>query len=211
MAENLVWPKVREERAVEPAQDEATILVNYDSVTPASCVILGLRTTFALSDELAEHIAWVARTAGAARVVTRPRTEAENLLDKAEEFARLCGPPLTFSLEQEACVPQKGSRKPEIHYVIGGIILLCALLLALSMALADGAGDVASPARQVPGGMNQMITQSAMCFLPGSISAPVWSVAASMALICGGSGALWSEVLALLDARCGREREQNDK
>jgi ATP-dependent Clp protease adaptor protein ClpS len=50
---------------------------------------------------MAEHITWAAHTQGIAHVVTRPRSEAERLVDKAHAAAKVDGFPLTFSLEPE--------------------------------------------------------------------------------------------------------------
>ena len=77
------------------------VLIHNDDVTPYDYVILVLGTIFNLSHEMAEHITWVAHTKGIARVVTRPRSEAERLVGKAHAAARLDGFPLTFSLEPE--------------------------------------------------------------------------------------------------------------
>ena len=78
------------------------VIIHNDDVTPYEYVILVLRIIFKLSHELAEHITWVAHTTGIARVVTRPRPEAERLVNKAHAAASLDGFPLTFSLEPEA-------------------------------------------------------------------------------------------------------------
>jgi hypothetical protein len=43
----------------------------------------------------------VAHTRGLARVVTRPRSEAQRLINRAHSVARQDGFPLTFSLEPE--------------------------------------------------------------------------------------------------------------
>jgi ATP-dependent Clp protease adapter protein ClpS len=139
MTEILLQFDVRE-RTIESAADEATVLVHDDGLTSLHHMILVLQTTFELSDELAEHIAWVAQATGTAPVVTRPRPEAMRLMHHAHVTARLYGAPLTFSLEQEPSTPPQESRKPLIPFVVSGIILLCTLLLAVSLALADGAG-----------------------------------------------------------------------
>lgn len=94
----LVSPDVRSRVQLEPLY---RILIHNDDVTPYNYVILVLRTLFKLSHELAEHITWVAHTTGIARVVTRPRSEAERLVERAHAAARLDGFPLTFSLEPE--------------------------------------------------------------------------------------------------------------
>jgi ATP-dependent Clp protease adaptor protein ClpS len=87
---------VQSETALEPLY---RILIHNDDVTPYDYVILVLSTIFKLSHEMAEHITWVAHTTGIARVVTRPRGEAQRLVNKAHAAAQLDGYPLTFSLE----------------------------------------------------------------------------------------------------------------
>ena len=89
-------PDARSHPALEPP---CCVLIHNDDVTPYDYVIALLMAIFQLSDELAEHIAWVAHTHGTARVVTRPRREAERLVQQAHTAARLDGYPLTFSLE----------------------------------------------------------------------------------------------------------------
>jgi ATP-dependent Clp protease adaptor protein ClpS len=87
---------VRTQAALEPLY---RVLVHNDDVTPYDYVIAVLRTIFDLSHELAEHVTWVAHSTGVAYVLTRPRSEAERLVNKAHVAARLDGYPLTFSLE----------------------------------------------------------------------------------------------------------------
>ena len=91
--------EVRSDSQPEPP---FTVFIHNDDVTPYNYVISVLHTIFKLSHELAEHITWVAHTTGIARVVTRPRSEAERLVNQAHAAARLDGFPLTFSLEPEA-------------------------------------------------------------------------------------------------------------
>jgi len=92
----LARPDTHSQSALEPP---CCVLIHNDDVTPYDYVIALLMAIFELSDELAEHIAWVAHTRGTARVVTRPRREAEQLVQQAHAAARLDGYPLTFSLE----------------------------------------------------------------------------------------------------------------
>jgi ATP-dependent Clp protease adapter protein ClpS len=139
MTEILLQVDVQE-HTIESAADEATVLIHDDGLTPLHRMMLVLRKTFGLSDELAEHIAWVAQATGTAPVVTRPRPEARRLVHHAHVTARLYDARLSFNLEQEPSAPPQESRKPLIPFVLSGIILLCALLLAVSLALADGAG-----------------------------------------------------------------------
>ena len=94
----LASPDVRPKTALEPLY---RVLVHNDDVTPYDYVIAVLMTLFKLSHELAEHITWVAHTRGLARVVTRPRSEAQRLINRAHSVARQDGFPLTFSLEPE--------------------------------------------------------------------------------------------------------------
>ena len=89
---------IQSETTLEPL---FRILIHNDDMTPYDYVILVLATIFNLSHEMAEHITWVAHTKGIAPVVTRPRSEAERLVNKAHAAARLDGFPLTFSLEPE--------------------------------------------------------------------------------------------------------------
>jgi ATP-dependent Clp protease adaptor protein ClpS len=89
---------IQSETTLEPL---FRILIHNDDVTPYDYVIVVLAIIFKLSHELAEHITWVAHTQGVARVVTRPRSEAERLVARAHAAARLDGYPLTFSLEPE--------------------------------------------------------------------------------------------------------------
>jgi ATP-dependent Clp protease adaptor protein ClpS len=71
-------------------------------VTPYNYVTLILSHIFKLSHEMAEHITWVAHSTGVACVVTRPRSEAERLVNRAHAIARIDGYPLTFSLEPDS-------------------------------------------------------------------------------------------------------------
>jgi len=89
---------VRTRAALEPLY---RVLIHNDDVTPYDYVIAVLRTIFDLSHELAEHVTWVAHTTGVAYVLTRPRSEAERLVNQAHMAARLDGYPLTFSLEPD--------------------------------------------------------------------------------------------------------------
>jgi ATP-dependent Clp protease adaptor protein ClpS len=102
---HLTLPSAVEPRVDSDIQSETTleplfrILIHNDDVTPYDYVIMVLANIFKLSHELAEHITWVAHTTGIACVVTRPRAEAERLVNEAHSAARLDGFPLTFSLE----------------------------------------------------------------------------------------------------------------
>lgn len=77
------------------------ILIHNDDVTPIDFVILVLRHIFRLSPELANHITWQAHTKGVAPVCSRPKSEAERLVNEAHTAARANGYPLTFSLESK--------------------------------------------------------------------------------------------------------------
>jgi ATP-dependent Clp protease adaptor protein ClpS len=139
MAENLVWLDATREQTSEFAEEKTTIFLHHDDITPTNYTILVLQRTFELSDELAEHITWVARTAGIACVSTHPRNEAEALVNKVHAAARCAGFPLTFSLEEEAGKSQQESRKSVLPFALSVFLLL---MLALGMAVADGAGNV---------------------------------------------------------------------
>jgi ATP-dependent Clp protease adapter protein ClpS len=142
MVEDLVWLDVRDKPKVSSADREATVLVHHDDDTPDHYVILALQTTFGLSYELAEHITWVAPTKGSVPVVTRLRSEAERLVNKAHIDARLYGFPLTFSVAKAEDESKQEPRRAARRLALSGIILLCALLLAVGLAVADRAGDV---------------------------------------------------------------------
>lgn len=89
---------IRSESELEPL---FRVLIHNDDVTPYNYVTVVLKHIFKLSHELAEHITWVAHATGIARVVTRPRSEARRLVNRAHMVARLDGYPLTFSLEPD--------------------------------------------------------------------------------------------------------------
>jgi ATP-dependent Clp protease adaptor protein ClpS len=97
-AEPQIDSDIQAESQLEPL---FTVFIHNDDVTPYEYVILVLLTVFKLSHEMAEHITWVAHTTGIAHVVTRPRPEAERLVNKAHAAARADGYPLTFTLEPE--------------------------------------------------------------------------------------------------------------
>jgi ATP-dependent Clp protease adapter protein ClpS len=140
MAENLVWLDATREQTVESAEEKTTIFLHDDDITPTNYMILELQRTFGLSDELAEHITWVARTTGIACVSTRPRNEAKGLVNKVHAAARCAGFPLTFSLEEETGEPQQESRKNVLPFALSVFLLL---IFAVSVAVADGAANVA--------------------------------------------------------------------
>ncbi|MEZ4709575.1 MAG: ATP-dependent Clp protease adaptor ClpS [Caldilineaceae bacterium] len=77
------------------------IIIHNDDVTPYDYVIFILEHVFTLSNEMAEHVTWIAHNNGEAIVVIRPRNEAERLIMAARARSRLDGFPLTFSMEQE--------------------------------------------------------------------------------------------------------------
>ena len=75
------------------------VIIHNDDVTTFEFVINVLTSIFRLSGEIAEHIAMIAHTTGRAHVVTRPKREAEMLVNKAHFAAQLEDFPLRFSLE----------------------------------------------------------------------------------------------------------------
>jgi len=88
---------------VDAATEEGwTIFVHNDDVTPYDFVIDTLRRIFSLSQEIAETVTWEAHSKGVAPVCTRPKSEAERLIDNAHALARANGFPLTFSMESKS-------------------------------------------------------------------------------------------------------------
>ena len=88
---------------VDAATEEGwTIFVHNDDVTPYDFVIKTLRRIFILSEEIAETVTWEAHSKGVAPVCTRPKSEAEKLINDAHALARANGFPLTFSMESKS-------------------------------------------------------------------------------------------------------------
>ncbi|MBX3053490.1 MAG: ATP-dependent Clp protease adaptor ClpS [Caldilineaceae bacterium] len=79
--------------------DSVRILIHNDNVTTFEFVIDILQRIFRLSKEIAEHIAWETHTRDVAPVATRPKSEAERLVNQAHAAARANGFPLTFTIE----------------------------------------------------------------------------------------------------------------
>ena len=77
------------------------VIIHNDDVTPFDFVIQVLKTIFKLGADIAEHVTMIAHITGLAHVCTRPRTEAETLVNKAHFAAHLEGYPLKFTLEQD--------------------------------------------------------------------------------------------------------------
>ncbi len=75
------------------------VLIHNDNITTFEFVIDILQRIFRLSKEIAEHIAWETHTRDVAPVVTRPKAEAQRLMDHAHTAARANGFPLTFTIE----------------------------------------------------------------------------------------------------------------
>ncbi len=98
--ETAVQPMVRQkvETSFEPLY---RILIHNDEVTPYDYVIRILERVFVLSEEIADHVAWMAHNEGVAIVLIRPRYEAEKLISVAYTAARADGYPLTFSMEPQ--------------------------------------------------------------------------------------------------------------
>lgn len=100
--ETLLVPATRELDEVDEFSDEEPpyqVLIHNDDVTPYDYVVRILQRIFALSEELADHVAWTAHHEDIAVVVVRPRAEADRLITMARAHARLDGYPLTFSME----------------------------------------------------------------------------------------------------------------
>lgn len=75
------------------------VLIHNDNVTTFEFVIDIVQRIFRLSKEIAEHIAWETHARDVAPVVTRPKAEAQRLVDQAHAAARANGFPLTFTIE----------------------------------------------------------------------------------------------------------------
>lgn len=105
VGQTLLVPATRELDDVDEFSDEEPpyqVLIHNDDVTPYDYVVRILQRIFALSEELADHVAWTAHHEDIAVVVVRPRAEADRLITMAHAQARLDGYPLTFSMEPVA-------------------------------------------------------------------------------------------------------------
>lgn len=77
------------------------VLIHNDDVTPYDFVVLILQKIFELNALEAEHVTFVAHTAGIAYVTTLPLSEAQKRVGKAHFAATLEGFPLQFTIEPE--------------------------------------------------------------------------------------------------------------
>jgi len=84
---------------LDTGDDSVRVLIHNDDITTFEFVIAILQRIFRLSKEIADHIAWETHTKGVAPVVTRPKAEAQRLVDQAHAAARANGFPLTFTIE----------------------------------------------------------------------------------------------------------------
>lgn len=84
---------------LDSGDDSVRVLIHNDDITTFEFVIAILQRIFRLSYEIADHIAWETHTKGVAPVVTRPKAEAQRLVDQAHAAARANGFPLTFTIE----------------------------------------------------------------------------------------------------------------
>ncbi len=104
MLQPIIQPNPEEQTGESPrsaADSPHRVIVHNDEVTPYDYVLQTLELLFMLSEELADHVAWIAHTKGYAIVVVRPRSEAETLVKIAHAQAKRDGFPLTFSLESD--------------------------------------------------------------------------------------------------------------
>lgn len=85
----------------EALEPNCKIFVHNDDVTPFDFVIVILQKIFELKPLAAEHVAFMAHTAGIAYVATLPCAEANKRVGKAHFAASLEGYPLLFTVEQE--------------------------------------------------------------------------------------------------------------
>lgn len=101
-AQMQIAPDIREEIEQEEALEPPyRVLIHNDEVTPYDFVVLILQKIFQLTSLEAEHVTFVAHTAGIAYVTTLPRAEAQNRVGKAKFAANLEGYPLQFTIEPE--------------------------------------------------------------------------------------------------------------
>ncbi len=100
ITETAIQPIVRQQQDTR-LEPRYRILIHNDEVTPFDYVIRILERVFALSEELADHVAMTAHEEGVAIVLVRPRSEAEKLIAMAHTAARIDGFPLAFSMEPE--------------------------------------------------------------------------------------------------------------
>ena len=89
---------ISEDIALEPPW---RVIIHNDDVTPMDFVINVLVNIFRLPGEIATHVMLTAHVNGMAHVCTRPRREAQTLVNKAHFAARLEDYPLTFTLEPD--------------------------------------------------------------------------------------------------------------
>jgi ATP-dependent Clp protease adapter protein ClpS len=123
MEERVLQLDLQSQLAVNSFGGEETILLRYDDCTPDYHYMYQLQSVFELSDELAEHIILVAREAGAAYVVTRPRQEAERLINDARATAQMFGLPSFLGLEQELCRCEKDSQNATLKSIMSSLVL----------------------------------------------------------------------------------------
>lgn len=84
---------------LDTEDNSVRVLIHNDDITTFEFVIAILQRIFRLSAEIAEHIAWETHTKDVAPVVTRPKAEAQRLVNQAHAAARANGFPLTFTIE----------------------------------------------------------------------------------------------------------------
>lgn len=102
----IAFPDQEIEEEVDADQEEALaptcrVFIHNDSVTPYDFVVVILQRVFELKPLVAEHVTFLAHTAGIAYVTTLPCPEAHRRVGKAHFAASLEGFPLTFSVEPE--------------------------------------------------------------------------------------------------------------
>lgn len=97
--QDVEWElETHQEADLEP---NCRVFVHNDEVTPYDFVIIVLQRFFDLNPLAAEHVTYMAHTAGVAYVTTLPCPEAHKRVGKAHFAASLEGYPLTFSVEPE--------------------------------------------------------------------------------------------------------------
>ncbi|MFO7680062.1 MAG: ATP-dependent Clp protease adaptor ClpS [Chloroflexota bacterium] len=93
-----IFEETEQEQALEP---NYKVFIHNDDTTPYDFVVLILQKIFELSPLAAEHVTFIAHSAGTAYVATYPKTEAQTRVGKAHFAAGLEGFPLHFSIEPE--------------------------------------------------------------------------------------------------------------
>lgn len=91
-----------DKRLEDELEPNCRVLIHNDEVTPFDFVIAILQRIFLLQYAQAEHVTFLAHTAGMAYVASLPCPEAGARVGKAHFAASLEGYPLLFTVEPES-------------------------------------------------------------------------------------------------------------